>query len=257
MPEPGLNHFAYRSAAARYAAARPYFHPIVVARIVAFTGSSWFERALDVGCGTGQSARAVAQIARAVEAIDISADMIAHADPHPRVRYHVAPAERMPFPDAQFDLATVGLAFHWFDQQAFLREAARVLKSGGWLVIYNHGFNGEMNENADFRRWAWEVYPKRFPAPPRGATVVNSELVTPHSFELIGSEKFANDESMSAEQLTAYLLTQTNVIAAVEAGTTPLAEAAEWIASGVSPFFNVSNRTMKFGGTIWYLRQTR
>jgi hypothetical protein len=49
------NHFAHRDAAQRYAAARPYFHPLVVARIAASTGSTRFAHALDVGCGTGQS----------------------------------------------------------------------------------------------------------------------------------------------------------------------------------------------------------
>jgi hypothetical protein len=59
-----------------------------------------------------------------------------------------------------------------------------------------------------------------------------------------------------SEQLTGYLLTQTNVIAAVESGTTPLPEAVSLITAGISPFFNGGLRTMKFGGSIWYLRRT-
>ena len=59
---------------------------------------------------------------------------------------------------------------------------------------------------------------------------------------------------MTAEQLTGYLLTQTNVIAAVDSGNTPLAEAAAWIMDGVKPFFAGERGTMKFGGTIWFLR---
>ena len=125
------NLFVHRAAAQRYASARPYFHPLVIERILRFTGSDRFTRALDVGCGTGQSARALAEIAGAVDAIDTSAGMIARAEPHPRVRYHVAPAEHTPFPDAHFDLATAGLAFHWFDHEAFLGEAARLVQSGG------------------------------------------------------------------------------------------------------------------------------
>ena len=60
---------------------------------------------------------------------------------------------------------------------------------------------------------------------------------------------------MTAEQLTGYLLTQTNVIAAVESGETPLADAAAWIMHGVTPFFSDKPRTFTFGGSIWYLRR--
>ena len=248
------NLFAHRSAAQRYAAARPYFHPLVIEKIVKFTGVSSFGAALDVACGTGQSARALAAIVQRVEAIDISAEMLAEAQPHARVHYHLASAERLPFDDGAFELATVGLGFHWFDQPVFLAEARRVLKPNAWLVVYSSGFIGEMEENAEFRRWAWEVYPKRFPAPARRSVGVSAELVEPHGFKVAGKEDFAHHETMTAEQLTGYLLTQTNVIAAVESGKTPLAEAATWILEGVTPFFGGRSPAMKFSGSIWYLR---
>lgn len=181
--------------------------------------------------------------------------MLAQAEADERIHYRVAPAEKLPFADGSFDFITVGLAFHWFDQAAFLDEARRVLKPGGWLVIYSSGFHGEMAENAAFRQWAWEVYPKRFPTPPRRSVGVSAELVEPHGFSLVGTEKFAHDETMSADQVTGYLLTQTNVIAAVESGNTPLNEAAAWIAMGVEPFFNGKSGTMKFGGSISFLRR--
>jgi SAM-dependent methyltransferase len=248
------NHFVHASAAKRYAAARPCFHPTIMLRIVEFAHLARFASALDVGCGTGQSARALAEIVESIDAIDISLEMIAEAEPHPRVRYHVASAEQLPFADATYDLITVGLAFHWFDEAKFLAEAHRVLKRSGWLIVYNSGFAGEMVENHAFRAWAWEVYPKRFPTPPRRTTAISDELVKAFGFDVRGTEKFAHNEAMSAEQLTQYLLTQTNVIAAVESGTTPLDEATRWIHNGVSPFFEGQAHTMKFVGTIWYLR---
>ena len=128
-----VNHFVHASAAARYAAGRPYFHPVVMERICRAVGRERFERGLDVACGTGQSARALAEICDRVEAVDISADMLACAEADARIRYFVASAEELPFGDGEFDLVTVGLAFHWFDQERFLREARRVLKdSVGW-----------------------------------------------------------------------------------------------------------------------------
>src|SRR5262249_38003615 len=76
-------------------------------------------------------------------------------------------------------------------------------------------------------------------------------------FALAGTEVFEHPERMSAEQLTAYLLTQTNVIAAVESGSTPLADAEAWIRAGVTPFCAGQTRTLKFAGALWYLRRAK
>src|SRR5438552_1476833 len=84
--------------------------------------------------------------AEAVDAIDVSYEMIEAAEPHPTVCYHVVAAEHIPFREKHFDLATVALGFHWFDQDGFLAETARVLKPGAWLVIYTNWFSGEMAE---------------------------------------------------------------------------------------------------------------
>ena len=250
------NLFVHSSAAKRYASARPFFHPLIAARIAAFTGVPLFARALDVACGTGQSSRALAEIADHVDGVDVSPEMIAEAEPHDRVSYHTGRAEAIPFPDGTFDLATVGLAFHWFNQAEFLREAHRVLRADAWLVIYNSGFTGEMAEVPAFREWARGVYPTRFPTPPRRSYAVSLEDAEPLGFVLRGSETFAHDESMRAKQLTGYLLTQTNVIAAVEGGDVPLAEAANWIQQGVAPFFDGEVRTMIFRGSMSFLQRT-
>jgi SAM-dependent methyltransferase len=249
------NLFVYESAAKRYAAARPWFHPIVAERIVQFTKIRRFAYAVDAGCGTGQSSRAIAAIADFVDALDVSPEMIAEADEHPRVRYRICPAEHLDHDLATVDLITAGLAFHWFDQPRFLSRAAECLKSGAWLIIYNHGFCGEMQGDGSFARWSGDEYLRRFPAPARRAIGVAPELMAPHGLCPRGQEEFFNDEQMTAEQLTRYLLTQTNVIAAVECGSMALEAATQWIAEGVAPFFAGQQRTLKFGGTIWYVQK--
>jgi SAM-dependent methyltransferase len=251
-----INFFVHRSAAQRYASSRPYFHPLVMQPIAVLTGSSRFARALDVGCGTGQSSQALLEIADEVDATDISPDMLAEAKRDGRIRYHVAPAERLPFEAGTFDLVTVGLAFHWFDQAAFLEEAHRVLRPQGWLVVYNSGFNGEIAEDPSFRAWAHEIYPRKFATPPRRSVGVSETLVAPHGFNLHASERFTHDEIMTADRLTAYLLTQTNVIANVENGSIPVDEAAKWIRDGIERYFGDQSRTMKFSGSISFVRRT-
>lgn len=213
-----------------------------------------FSRALDVACGTGQSSRALAEIADHTDAVDISPAMVAEAEIHDRIRYCVASAEAIPFHEASFDIATVGLAFHWFNQAEFLREAHRVLKANAWLVIYTSGFMGEMVENSEFSNWARKAYPEKFPTPPRHKHNITLDTVGPFGFKLQSVENFTHNETMLAEKLTGYLLTQTNVIAAVENGMVPLDSAASWIREGIEPFFDDKARTMKFGGSISFLR---
>lgn len=250
------NFFAYQTAAERYAKARPYFHPLIIERFCQFTELGFpVGRTLDVACGTGQSTRALAEIARSVVGIDSSAVMIEQAPPLPNVEYEVASAERLPFDDATFDLVTVGLAFHWFDQDRFLQEAARVLRSNRWLVIYDNGFRGRMREELTFEAWMKEEYWRRYRSPPRGRKEVGKERAAAFGFALEGEESYTNELVMSHEGLVRYLLTQSNVISAVEGGKENAEEVAAWLKQSVAPFFGDEPRTMIFGGSIWYLQK--
>ena len=252
-----MNFFAHETAAERYARSRPYVHPQIVARIAGLTGVARFASALDVACGTGQSTRAVASIAERVTGIDASAAMLAQAEPAPGVQYQVATAESLPFDDGMFDLITVGLAFHWFDEARFLAEARRVLRSGGWLVLYNSAFGGEIVESPAFRAWNREVYLSRYPTPPRGRQPITSEFVAPFGFELVADERGTAVAQMTGEQIAAYLLTQSNVIAAVEQGSESLESVAEWISTGVREFVgDESPVTLRFHVDLHCLRVT-
>jgi len=127
MGEPGgvRNPFDSDPAARRYADGRPYYHrsALDLAREQREIGSA--KLALDVGCGTGLSARAASDLAEHVVAVDPSAAMLRAARRHPRVGYLIAAAERIPLGEAVADLATAGGAFHWFDQPAVRAGRAR------------------------------------------------------------------------------------------------------------------------------------
>ena len=99
-------------------------------------------RVLDVGCGTGYLLRQLA--ARAPDAVelvgvDAAAPMIRVAQEStadPRARFQAAAAEHLPVPDGVFDLVVSTTSFdHWADQEAGLRECARVMVPGGRLVL--------------------------------------------------------------------------------------------------------------------------
>src|SRR5580692_7116943 len=102
MPPP--NYFSHASAAERYAQFRPYFHPLAIEHLVRFTGCVRFANALDVACGTGQSTRALAEVAEKVVAVDNSPAMQALAPALPNVVYQIGEAEKLPFPAETFDL---------------------------------------------------------------------------------------------------------------------------------------------------------
>lgn len=249
-----MNYFSHQSAAQRYAEGRPYLHPIIIQRIRATTGLKTFESVLDVGCGTGQSTRAISEFAERVVGIDVSAEMLSQAAQAERIEYVQAPAEDIPFGDCSFSLITVGLAFHWFDQDRFLREARRVLKDSGRLVIYNNGFLGDLTEEPEFRNWNREQYLIRYPTPHRTNRPIENDWVRQFGFVLEDRESFETGISISHLQFVNYLLTQSNVIAAVEQGIEELDDVANWIHTETYNFFEDRQRTALFRIRLDYLR---
>lgn len=122
--------------AATYAASRPAYPAALFAFLAA--ESPRREHAWDCATGNGQAAVALAAHFEHVAATDASADQLAHAARHPRVRYRVAPAEASGLEGASVDLVTVAQALHWFDRPAFFAEVGRVLRSGGLLAVWTY-----------------------------------------------------------------------------------------------------------------------
>ncbi|WP_227352687.1 class I SAM-dependent methyltransferase [Haladaptatus salinisoli] len=98
--------------------------------------ASWCDdatRALDVACGAGHTAAALADAGvPTVVAADATPAMVATAAEAFDVVGTVADAERLPFADDAFDAVTCRIAAHHFPApRAFLREVVRVLAPGG------------------------------------------------------------------------------------------------------------------------------
>ncbi|UCG24252.1 MAG: class I SAM-dependent methyltransferase [Chloroflexota bacterium] len=251
-----MSFFTESSEAQRYAQSRPYFHPLAIARAKKAAG---IERtvpiALDVACGTGQSAAALTSIAELVIGIDVSWNMLANADRTERVRYVRARAESMPFPSESIQVITTALAFHWFDRHQFLGEACRVLILEGLLLVYTNGFSGIMREDPAFQKWARGDYPERFPTPPRDSKPLTPVEAAGAGFLFIGEERYENEVTSTPEELVAYLATQTNVSAAVQQGPESLESASRWLLEQVQPFFASEKATFVFVSRAWYLRK--
>jgi ubiquinone/menaquinone biosynthesis C-methylase UbiE len=123
--------------------------------------------ALDVATGGGHTAVDLAGRGFSVTATDISQAMLESASKLAEERgFTIATrlheAEKFPYSDGSFDLVSCRVAAHHFsDRDAFVREVARVLKSGGhFLLIDGSVPDGE----PDAEEWIHQVEKLRDPS---------------------------------------------------------------------------------------------
>jgi SAM-dependent methyltransferase len=166
--------------------------------------------------------------------IDASAPMVAVAGATDDGDYVLGRAEELPVSTGSMGLVTVSSAFHWFDQDRFITEAARALRPGGLLVLYDHGFVGHMPLNDEFGTWQKNTYLAQFPSPPRN-TVAGVGSHRP-GFGPIEKGSFTEMIPMLQEELVNYPQTQTNTLAAVESGV-PTEAVSEWLTAETAAFF--------------------
>ncbi len=96
---------------------------------------------VDVGSGTGISARQFAQLGMSVIGIEPNDEMRRQAEREPMPSgvpvpvYRAERAEATGLSDHSADAVLSAQAFHWFDPEPTLREFHRILKPGGWVVL--------------------------------------------------------------------------------------------------------------------------
>ena len=117
---------------------------------------------LDIGCGTGRNFETIRATGRTVVGLDYSADQLRRARTRTDGPLMVGDAAALPFADESFDTAMVmWISTDVEDFGAVLREAARVLRPAGVLVVYgvHPCFNGpHMFFNEDGTRLVYPSY---------------------------------------------------------------------------------------------------
>jgi ubiquinone/menaquinone biosynthesis C-methylase UbiE len=126
--------------AAGYAQSQSHAHGDDLTALVKALKPGPSDQVLDVATGTGFTAAAMAPLVKHVVGVDVTKEMLDEARKlakgRTNVEFRTGDALDLKFPDSTFDIVTARRATHHFhDVPKFLREAVRVLKSGGRLGI--------------------------------------------------------------------------------------------------------------------------
>jgi SAM-dependent methyltransferase len=250
--------FQHERVATGYASARPYLHPEVFARVrELIRPEGRFTRALDVGCGTGLSSVALTDLAEEVVGVDVSMDMLRRARRAAGVRYIAASAEDLPLGDGSFDVILACGSMDWVDRPRFLPRAADLLVAGGWLVSLDFGDAGRSPEAPGLAPWYRDVFQDAYPRPPARDPIITPGEASAHLFDVPTLVSFASDWVFNAKDYAAFLMTESNVVAAVEYGHQDADCVRRWLEAELEPIFDGDSRRVAFEGYIQVLRRLR
>ncbi|KAL2162485.1 hypothetical protein VTH06DRAFT_7399 [Thermothelomyces fergusii] len=168
---------------AGYAAFRPSYSPVLFDRVLAFhhhhhhhheriQGQDPSGTLLDLGCGHGVVARALAPHFASVIGVDPSAGMVEQArrltasKGGGRIAFRQGRAEDLSFlADGSVDVAAAGQAAHWFDYARAWPELARVVRRGGTLAFWGYKDHVVVGHPAAAPVYERFVYGEAAPAP--------------------------------------------------------------------------------------------
>jgi SAM-dependent methyltransferase len=154
---------------AKYAPDGPLAHRLVALTVAVRSRARVGSRVLDLGCGTGELARALTASRLRVTGCDISPQMLRHARDQGGCAGWVRLApdwRRLPFASGAFDAVVAASVLEYVDEPAVvLGECARVLRPGG-VVLYTVPDPRHPVRWAEWcaRRLAWLVPSRRYRA---------------------------------------------------------------------------------------------
>ena len=109
------------------------------------------QEVLEIGCGDGRITTQLVGKAKRVVAIDPDAEIIAEAKENTKgVSLRIGSGECLEFPSESFDIILFTLSLHHQDSSLALREAKRVLRDHGRVVILEPVNDGEIEQVCNF-----------------------------------------------------------------------------------------------------------
>jgi ubiquinone/menaquinone biosynthesis C-methylase UbiE len=214
--KPDFPRDAFAGTATYYLRYRVPYPQALLRDLVERAGVTGQGRLLDLACGPGRVALALASSFREVWAIDLEPEMIAVGQNEATQRgvhtitWIVGKAEALQAPPASFELITIGEAFHRLDQQLVATQSLHWLQPGGCLASL--GSYGVMEGKepwqrivADIaRRWTSRARPSGGSSaqPQPGSGPEHYELVLRETgFEDVASETFVEAHTWTIETI--------------------------------------------------------
>jgi len=123
---------------------------ITLSKILQFA-DLWNQEVLEIGCGDGRITSQLTGKAKRLVAIDPDAANIAEAKENMEgVGLHIGSGECLKFPSESFDVILFTLSLHHQDSKVALREAKRVLRDHGRVMILEPVNDGEIEQVCNF-----------------------------------------------------------------------------------------------------------
>jgi SAM-dependent methyltransferase len=167
----------------------------------------------------------------------------------PRVGFAAGRAEALPFASGAFGLITAAGALNFVSDLARAAgELLRVLAPGGTLVVYDFSHGRSFRDSVALEEWCEEFY-RRWPAPEGEAIELNPEILAGMhpGLRLRWRERFEIGLRLEAAFYAGYVLTETNVAAAVRRGEAE-GPIREWCEETLPGVFGGAPREVLFRG---------
>jgi ubiquinone/menaquinone biosynthesis C-methylase UbiE len=125
--------------ASLYNEARPRYPDELFSILIAITGLHRDSKLLEIGPGTGQATKPLADKGFDITAIELGATLTEVAkhelQPYKNIRLVTAPFEEIALPAASFDLVYAATSFHWIEPSIKYLKTHNLLKEKGHLAI--------------------------------------------------------------------------------------------------------------------------
>ncbi|MEZ5226335.1 MAG: methyltransferase domain-containing protein [Acidimicrobiales bacterium] len=122
-----------------YDRVRPGYPSELIDDLVAIAGLSAQSRIVEVGCGTGQATRPLAERGHHITAVEPGAGLAALARENlatfPNVEIENSSFEDWDAQGRRFDLLVAASSWHWIDPSVGWRRAHEIVEPGGWMAI--------------------------------------------------------------------------------------------------------------------------